>query len=120
MNGVIEPGVRPDGPTISVRVGMPKSDGFRTWSEDDIAAFEAIYPVEQGPVRPDAAAQPSVALLADVVRVGGGNVWGGSGLAAGPGVREQNVPAPSSCSAIVLKIPLVAEFPMDKSIATGL
>ncbi len=71
MNGVIEPGVRPDGPTISVRVGMPKSDGFRTWSEDDFAAFEAIYPVEQGPVRPGAAAQPSIALLADVVRVGG-------------------------------------------------
>jgi hypothetical protein len=28
-----------------VRVGMPKRDGFRSWSEDDIAAFEAVYPV---------------------------------------------------------------------------
>jgi hypothetical protein len=50
-----------------MRLGMPKGDGFRSWSEDDIAAFEAIYPVAQGPVRPGA----SVALLADVVRVGG-------------------------------------------------
>ena len=87
--------MRQDDPTIGVRVGMPKSDGFRTWSEDDIAAFEAIYPVEQGPVRPGAAAQPSVAMLADVVRAwAGGNVRGGSRLAAGPAVREQNVPAP--------------------------
>ena len=37
--------VRQDDPTIGVRVSMPKSDGFRSWSEDDIAAFEAVYPV---------------------------------------------------------------------------
>jgi hypothetical protein len=65
--------VRPDGLTISVRVGMPKSDGFRPWSEERVGCrcLLAIYPVEQGPVRPGAAAQPRVALLADVVRVEG-------------------------------------------------
>src|SRR5262245_17379687 len=38
-------GVRQDDPTAGVQVKMPKTDGFRTWTEEDITAFEAVYPV---------------------------------------------------------------------------
>jgi hypothetical protein len=33
-------GARQDDPTAGVRVKLPRSDGFRTWTEEDIAAFE--------------------------------------------------------------------------------
>jgi integrase len=36
--------VRSD-PTLGVRVKLPKSDGFHTWTEDEIAAFEAHHPI---------------------------------------------------------------------------
>jgi integrase len=32
-------------PTLGVRVKLPKSDGFHTWTEDEIAQFEAHHPV---------------------------------------------------------------------------
>jgi hypothetical protein len=40
---IIKLGIRHDDPTIGIRVKMPKTEGFRTWTEDDIAAFEAAY-----------------------------------------------------------------------------
>jgi integrase len=36
--------VRSD-PTAGIRIKVPKSDGHHTWSEDEIATFEAHYPV---------------------------------------------------------------------------
>src|SRR5262249_39649679 len=42
-------GVRQDDPTAGVRLKMPKSDGFRTWTEEDIAAFETAYPIGTKP-----------------------------------------------------------------------
>ena len=110
--------MRQDGPTIGVRVGMPKSDGFRTWSEDDIAAFEAIYPV-------GSKAQFALALLLNpALRCSlTWSAWAGAMSAAnraGRGASGSGAKCTGAWSAIVLKIPLVAEFPMDKSIATGL
>jgi hypothetical protein len=108
-------------PTIGVRVGMPKSDGFRTWSEDALPSRRSI--------RWSKAQFALARLLNPALRCSlTWSAWAGavSGVARNPGwprgqrVREQKVPAPNSCSAIVLKIPLLAEFPMDKSIATGL
>ena len=32
-------------PTLGVKNGKARSDGFRTWNEDDIAAFEARHPI---------------------------------------------------------------------------
>jgi integrase len=32
-------------PTSDIRIKTPKSDGYHTWSEDEIAAFEAYHPV---------------------------------------------------------------------------
>ena len=40
-------GVMQDDPTAGVRVKMSRTDGFRTWSEDDIAAFEGGLPARQ-------------------------------------------------------------------------
>ncbi len=41
----VDVGTRPDNPAIGVRRVKIKTDGYRTWTEDDIAAFEARHPV---------------------------------------------------------------------------
>jgi hypothetical protein len=38
-------GMRTDDPTLGVKRPKIKTDGHRTWSEDDIAAFEATHPI---------------------------------------------------------------------------
>ena len=42
-------GIRADDPTLGPACQAPKSDGYRTWSEDDIAAVEAAYPIGRSP-----------------------------------------------------------------------
>jgi integrase len=70
-------GIRQDDPTAGVRVKMPKSDGFRTWTEEDIAAFEAAYPVGSAPRLALALLVGTALRCADVVRVGRAHVRGG-------------------------------------------
>jgi integrase len=36
-------------PTLGIRLKMPKSDGHHTWTEDEIAQFEAHHPVGSKP-----------------------------------------------------------------------
>jgi hypothetical protein len=36
-------GIRDDDPTAGVCVKLPKSDGIRTWTDQEIARFEAAY-----------------------------------------------------------------------------
>jgi integrase len=38
-------GLRDDDPTLGIRVKARKTDGFRTWTEDEIAQFEAAHPI---------------------------------------------------------------------------
>ena len=38
-------GLRDDDPTQGARVKASKTDGFRTWGEDEIAQFEAVHPI---------------------------------------------------------------------------
>jgi integrase len=45
MKFAIEAGIRADDPTIGVKRVKIKTDGFRTWDENDIAAFEAVHPI---------------------------------------------------------------------------
>jgi integrase len=45
MQFAVDSGVRPDNPAIGVKRVKIKTDGYRTWTEDDIAAFEARHPV---------------------------------------------------------------------------
>jgi integrase len=38
-------GLAPSDPTIGIKIKTPKSDGHSTWSEADIARFEARWPI---------------------------------------------------------------------------
>jgi integrase len=74
----IELGVRQDDPTIGIRVKMPKTDGFRTWTEDDIAAFEAAYPIGTKPRLALALLLGTALRAGDVVRVGRSHLRNGA------------------------------------------
>jgi integrase len=75
----IEHGIRSNDPTAGVRVKVPRTGGFRTWTEDDIAAFEATYPLISSKPRLALALLLGTALrCADVVRVGRGNIRNGT------------------------------------------
>ena len=70
MRHAITAGLRADDPTIGVRAPKYRSAGFYTWTEEDIAAFEARHPK-------GTQARLALALLlytaqrrADVVRMG--------------------------------------------------
>lgn len=71
-------GVRQDDPTAGVRVKLPKSEGFRTWTEEDIAAFETAYQIGSKPRLALALLLNTAARCADVVRLGRGNVRNGN------------------------------------------
>jgi len=66
--------VRHDDPTAAVRVKQPKTSGFHAWTDQDVSAFKAAYPV-------GSKSRLALVLLletglrcADVVRVGRHNV----------------------------------------------
>ena len=71
-------GIRQDDPTAGVRVKMPKTGGFRTWGEDDIAAFQAVYAVGSKPRLALELLLGTAARCSDVVRIGRGNVRNGA------------------------------------------
>jgi integrase len=71
-------GIRADDPTLGLRVKLPKSDGYRTWTEDDIATVEAAYPIGSKPRLAPALLLGTALRCADVVRVGRGNVRNGT------------------------------------------
>jgi integrase len=74
----IKIGIRQDDPTNGIRVKMPKTEGFRTWSEDDIAAFEAAYPIETKPRLALALLLGTALRASDVVKVGRSHVRNGT------------------------------------------
>src|SRR5262245_6138080 len=70
MRHAINVGLRADDPTVGVRGPKFKSAGFYSWSEEDIAAFEAKHPI-------GSRARLALALLlytaqrrADVIKLG--------------------------------------------------
>src|SRR5262249_40378013 len=71
-------GVMQDDPTAGVRVKMPRTDGFRTWSEDDIAAFEAAYPLGSKPLLALALLVNTALRCAGVGRTGRAHVRNGT------------------------------------------
>jgi integrase len=74
----IKLGIRQDDPTAGVRVKLPKTGGFRTWTEEDIAAFEAAYPIGTKPRLALALLLGTALRCADVVKVGRGHVRSGT------------------------------------------
>jgi integrase len=57
-------------PTLGVRLKMPKSDGHATWSEDEIAQFEAHHSVGSKPRLALALGLYTAQRRADVIRIG--------------------------------------------------
>ena len=49
MKHAVETGIRDDNPARDVEAKVPASDGFATWSEAEIAAFRAAYPIGSTP-----------------------------------------------------------------------
>jgi integrase len=71
-------GIRTDDPSAGMRMKQPKSDGYRTWSEDDIAAFEAAYPIGSKPRLALALLLGTALRCSDAVKVGRGHVRNGT------------------------------------------
>jgi integrase len=83
-------GIRQDDPTHGVRVKMPKTEGFKTWTEEDIAAFEAAYPIGTKPRLALALLLGTALRASDVVRVGRSHIRNGT-IA---GIVQQKTGAP--------------------------
>jgi integrase len=66
----IDAGICADDPTLGVKRPKIKTDGYRTWSEDDIAAFEATHPIGTLPRLAMALLVYSGQRRGDVVRMG--------------------------------------------------
>jgi len=57
-------------PTLGIRLKVPKSDGFHTWTEQEIAQFEARWPIGSKPRLALALGLYTAQRRGDVVRIG--------------------------------------------------
>jgi len=64
-------------PTLGVRIRLPKSDGHHTWTEDEIAAFEAHHPIGSKARLALALGLCTVQRRGDVIRMGRQHVRNG-------------------------------------------
>jgi integrase len=71
-------GLRDSDPTADIKVAKQKSDGFRTWSEEEIAAFEAHYPIGSTPRLAFELLLHTAQRRADIVRLGPQHLRGGT------------------------------------------
>jgi integrase len=95
----IDIGVRDDDPTSNIRLAGSKTGGYRTWSEDDIARFEAAYPIGSKQRLALALLLNTGLACCDVVRVGRGNIRDGMIV----GIARQK-------TGVVPHIPITAEL----------
>jgi integrase len=70
-------GIRGSDPSADVKVRLPKSDGIRTWTEEEIARFEAAYPVGTKPRLAMELLLATAARRSDVVKLGRAHVRDG-------------------------------------------
>jgi integrase len=66
----IDIGLRDTDPTLGLKVAKHKSDGFWTWSEEDIAAFQAHHPIGTKPRLALELLLHTAQRRADVIRLG--------------------------------------------------
>ena len=66
----IEAGIRADDPTLGIKRPKIKTEGYRTWTENDIAAFEAVHPIGTLPRLALALLLYTGQRCSDVVRMG--------------------------------------------------
>jgi len=74
----IKIGIRQDDPSAGVRIKLPKTEGFRTWTEEDIAVFEAAYAIGTKPRLALELLLGTALRAGDVVRVGRSHVRNGN------------------------------------------
>jgi integrase len=73
----IDIGLRDSDPTLGIKIAKQKSDGFRTWSEEDIAAFESHHPFGSKPRLALELLLHTAQRRADVIRLGPQHLRGG-------------------------------------------
>src|SRR5258706_4000860 len=73
----IDIGLRDSDPTAGIKVARQKSDGFRTWTEEDIATFQARYPIGTKPRLALELLLHTAQRRADVVGLGPQHIRGG-------------------------------------------
>jgi len=71
-------GIRQDDPTAGVRVKMPKSDGYPTWTEEQIAVFRNAFAIGTKPRLALELLLGTALRCADVVKLGRGHVRNGT------------------------------------------
>jgi len=71
-------GIRQDDPTAGLRVRQPKTGGHPTWSEENIAAFRAAYPIGTKPRLAMELLLGTALRCADVVKLGRGHIRNGT------------------------------------------
>jgi len=91
-------------PTLGIKLKTPKSDGHHTWTEDEIAAFEAHWPIGSKPRLALALGLYTAQRRSDVVRIGRQHIR--DGILA---VRQQK-------TGVMLAIPVHRE--LEQIIAT--
>jgi len=64
-------------PSLGISVEMPKSDGYYTWSEDEVARFRAFYPLGGTARLALELLYGSALRVRDVVKVGRSHIKGG-------------------------------------------
>jgi len=94
-------------PTLGIRLKTPKSDGHHTWTEDEIATFEAHWPIGSRPRLALALGLFTAQRRSDVVRIGRQHIR--DGVLA---VRQQKtgvilaIPVHSELTAIICATPV--------------
>jgi integrase len=71
-------GIRQDDPTAGLRVKQPKTGGHPTWSEENIVAFRAAYPIGTKPRLAMELLLGTALRCADVVKLGRGHIRNGT------------------------------------------
>lgn len=98
MKFAIDQGMRQDDPTAGVKTVKIRSVGFHTWTEEQIAAFEAHHPIGTRPRLALALLLYTAQRRADVVRIGKQHIRAGA-----LHVRQQK-------TGVVLEIPVHPEL----------
>jgi integrase len=76
MQIAVDEGYRPDNPAVGIKRIKNKTDGFHTWTEEEIAQFEAYHPIGSKPRLALALLLYTAQRRSDVVRMGRQHVRG--------------------------------------------
>jgi len=70
MTWCVERKLIPANPTLGIKLKVPKSDGYHTWTEDEVARFEAAHPIGSRARLALALGLYTAQRRSDVIRIG--------------------------------------------------